>query len=263
MSGASFAIELDELKIIIANDRGYSLSPDDWSDKQAYVINDVVTSGVAQVYFPPAIDGERIAPDWTFLKPITEVGLPAGQQQIRLPDDWGSVDGPIGVKSGTTTCLPWRIQWRNEMYILQLYQGSSTMQGPPKFACEIAFREIEPTGQARGLLVYPIPDQDYILQVKYSIIPSRLSGAMPFAYGGARYRELFIASCLAISEQRFDNVAGIMTKRFNQMLIGAVSEDNKNRPANLGYNGNSEDPAWRGFEHPAPGAFYYNDDPIT
>jgi hypothetical protein len=143
-------------------------------------------------------------------------------------------------------------------------QLSPSIVGPPKFACEIVLRNIDPpAGQARGIMFYPTPDQDYMLQIKYSIIPERLSGAQPYAYGGARYRELFIASCLATSEQRFDNTMGVMTKKFNDMLLAAVSEDNKNRPAKIGYNANREVQAWRGYEHTSPLAFYYNDDPIT
>lgn len=264
MQSANIAISLDELSIIVANDRGYSRDPKKWTDSQKFVITQVVTSGVAQVYSPPPVNGEKIAPDWTFLKPVTEVSLPAGSQMIRMPDDFGSVDGPIAVKTSTTTGTPWLIYWRNEAWILQLYQPNPQVTGPPKFAAECVIRDINPpAGQARGLVFFPIPDQDYILQVKYSIIPERLSGAQPFPYGGPRYRELFIASCLAFSEQKFDNARGVMTKRFDEMLLAAVSEDNKNRPQNLGYNGNNEGPAWRGYRHDNPLAFFYNDEPIT
>ena len=264
MPGASLAIELNELSIIVANDRGYSLNPKNWNDKQKYIIDQVVASGVSQVYSPPPVDGEKIAPDWTFLKPITEVSLPSGVNRIKMPDDFGSIDGPIAIKSDANTVQPWWIMWRNENYILQLAGTSPAMIGPPKFAAECVFRDINPpSGQVRGLLFFPTPDRDYTLQVKYSITPERLSGAQPYPYGGPRYRELFIASCLAISEQRYDNVMGVMTKKFNQMLLAAVSEDNKNRPQQLGYNANVESQAWRGFQRPAPLAFYYNDEPLT
>lgn len=264
MSGANLAITLKELSVIVANDRGYSRDPNQWTASQTFVIDQVVTSGVAQVYSPPPVNGEKIAPDWTFLKPITQVSLPAGSQQIRMPEDFGSVDGPIAVMADATTSQPWWIEWRNEALIYQLYQATPQITGPPRFAAETVLRNIDPpAGQARGLIFFPIPDQDYILQIKYSIIPERLSGAQPYAYGGARYRELFIASCLATAEQRFDNVMGVMTKKFNDMLLAAVSEDNKNRPQKLGYNANREGPAWRGYQHVSPLAFFYNDEPIT
>lgn len=264
MSGASIAITLPELEIIIANDRGYSLDPKQWSQKQKYIINDVVVSGVAQVYCLSTVDGERVVPDWTFLKPIAELSLPSGSKLIKLPDDFGSLAGPLAVKSSATTTSPWRIRTSNEAAIMAMYSVTPTMTGPPAFASEVALRDMSPdSGQRRGLMIFPLPDQDYLLQAQYSIIPDRLSGAQPFAYGGPRYRELFIASCLATSEQRFDNVEGVMTKKFQQMLLGAVSEDNKNRADNLGYNGNEELPPWRGYTRPVPLAFYYNDQPIT
>ena len=264
MQSANIAITLEELSIIIANDRGYSVDPTKWNANQTFVINQIVTSGVAQVYSPPPVNGEKVSPDWTFLKPITQISLPCGMQTIRMPDDFGSVDGPIAVQTSTQTGTPWWIDWKNENFIYQMYQTNPQITGPPKFAAETVLRNINPpAGQARGLVFFPIPDQDYLLQVKYSIIPERLSGSQPYTYGGPRFRELFIASCLAYAEQKFDNNRGVMTARFNEMLMAAVSEDNKNRPQKLGYNGNSEGVAWRGFMHTNPLAFYYNGQPIT
>lgn len=264
MSGASFAITLEELRIIVASDRGYGLDPADWNERQTFVIDQVVTSAVAQVYFPPPVKGERLAPDWTFLKPITEVGLASGSQRIKMPADFGSVDGPIAVKTTATTSMPWWIEWRNENWILGLYQGAPALTGPPKFAAETVLRDHgAPVGQRRGLLIFPIADQDYVLQIKYSINPDRLSGACPYAYGGAQYRELYVASVYAVAEQQFDGVMGTATQKFDQMLLAAISQDNKNRPQKLGYNANRETPAWRGHRHVQPNVFYYNDDPIT
>jgi len=264
MSGASLAIELTELSIIVATDRGYSPDPKRWNDKQRYVITDCVTSGVAQVYSPPAIEGEQIAPDWTFLKPITEISLVTGANQIKMPDDFGSCDGPVAVKTSATTGTPWWIEWTNEWALMGMNQATPFMTGPPRYIAEVALRDINPpSGQRRALMVFPVADQDYLLQVKYSINPNRLSSAQPYAYGGPQYRELFIASCLAVAEQRFDGVEGPAAKRFNTMLRAAVSQDNKNRPQKIGYNGNREAPSWRGYRHPHPLICYYNDVPIT
>lgn len=264
MSGASLAIDVDELKIIVANDRGYSLDPTKWNPKQTYVINDVVTSGVAQVYFPPAIDGESVAPDWTFLKPITEVALNKGANQVLMPDDFGSCDGPIAVKTSATTGVPWTMEWTNEQALIVMQQASPFMCGPPKYVSEFVLRDnVPPTGQRRGIMVFPGADQDYLLQVQYSINPNRLSGANPFPYGGAQYRELYISSCLAIAEQRFDGAPGSAMMRFNKMLQAAVSADNKNRPQKIGYNANREGPAWRGYRHGHPLTCFYNGQPIT
>lgn len=262
---ASFAIPVDELQIIVANDRGYSLDPVKWNEKQRYVIKQIVNSGVANVYFPPAADGDRIAPDWTFLKPISEVSLKANSKFAKMPDDFGSVDGPLAVKADVNTSAPWFIDWKNDGDILQMYSATPSQTGPPKFACEIVFKENQgPVGQRRGLMVFPTPDQDYILQLRYSINPNKLSGANPYAYGGAQYRELYIASCLAVAEHRFDGIAdGPAAKRFNQMLIMAISQDNKNRPAKLGYNANHEPGPNRGLRHNNGMTFLYNGEPIT
>lgn len=265
MSGASFAITLDELQVIVANDRGYSLNPARWNDKQKYVINDVVVSGVAQVYFPAPSGDEKVAPDWTFLKPISEIALKEGSSTILLPDDFGNFDGPVAVKSNATTIQPWWIDWTNEGILLQMFQATPMVTGPPKYAADIPSRIVQaPGGQMRSLMVFPTPDQDYILQVRYSINPDKLSGARPYCYGGAQFRELYIASCLAVAERRFDLVQeGPAFQHFKQMLLMAISQDNKNRPQKLGYNGNSEVSAWRGHRHNNGMNFYYNDELIT
>lgn len=265
MSGASFAITLDELNIIVANDRGYSLNPKKWNEKQLYAINDIVVSGVANVYFPPAVGDEKVAPDWTWLKPISEIALKTGAKTLNLPDDFGNFNGGVSVKADATTSQPWWLQWRSDEKILDMYSVTPAMSGPPRFVADVASRIVQaPSGQLRQLMVFPLPDQDYILQVRYSINPDRLSGARPYAYGGAQYRELHIASALAVAERRYDLIDdGPATRHFNRMLVMAVSQDNKNRPQSLGYNGNPESPSWRGQRHNNGLNLYYNDELIT
>lgn len=265
MPGASFAITLDELNIIVANDRGYSLDAKKWNPKQLYAINDIVVSGVAQVYFAPPIGDDKVAPDWTWLKPISEIALKTGAKTVTLPNDFGNFNGGVAVKSDTTTTQPWWLQWRNEGVLLELYQATPLMSGPPMYVADVATRVVQaPTGQLRELMVFPLPDQDYILQVRYSINPDRLSGAKPYAYGGAQIRELYIASVLAVAERRYDLIDdGPATKHFNRMLMMAISQDNKNRPQSLGYNGNKETPGFAGNRHNQGMNIFYNDEPIT
>jgi len=199
---------------------------------------------------------------------IPEAGdrsIPIGRPEaIRMPEDFGSVDGPIAVKADATTSQPWWIDWKNENTIYQMYQTSPQFTGPPRFACETVLRNIDPpAGQARAIMFFPTPDQNYILQIKYSIIPDAAlrCSAIRLRRGqipGVIHRELLGHGRAAIRQHD-----GVMTKKFNDMLLAAVSEDNKNRPAKIGYNANRENQAWRGYRHTCPTAFYYNDDPIT
>jgi hypothetical protein len=261
MSSASFAITYDELRVIVATQQGYSRVPTEWNDNQKYVINDVVTSGIAQVYFPPPVNGEKVAPDWTFLKPESVIYLVEGSDTLRLPDDFGSFVGPLTVLGSQSR---WLIQWINEGKIRQMQQGDPERTGFPQYACEVPLREMtEPQGQRKALIVFPTPDQDYTLQCVYSINPDRITGATPFCYGGPQYRELYIESCLAIAEQRFDDTLdGPHTAKFNMMLMGAVTADNKNRPQKLGYNGNIERGRRNYRLHTGQGELLYNGQPF-
>lgn len=266
MSGASFAITLDELEIIIANDRGYSLDRKKWNEKQKYAINDIVVSGVANVYFPPAVGEDKVAPDWTWLKPISEIALRTGERTVNLPDDFGNFNGGVAIKTDSTTTAPWWLKWSTDIKILEWYSTTPLSSGPPMYIADTASRIVQaPTGQLRQLMVFPLPDQDYILRVSYSINPDKLSGARPYAYGGAQYRELYISSCRAVAEERYDLIdEGPAMKQFRRMLIMAVSQDNKNRPQALGYNGNNEPVSWRGQGRHNQGLnLFYNDELIT
>jgi len=239
---SSFAVTFDELRSIIAVQQGYGRDPAGWNDNQLYVINDVTTSGIAQVYFPPPVNGEKIAPDWTFLKPQSTIHLDSGASSIRLPDDFGSFVGPLTVVSSTSVSAPWLIEWINLGKIQQMQQLEPSRTGPPLYACEAPLRDINaPVGQRKSLVIFPTSDAAYDIRCVYSINPDRITGATPYCYGGPQYRELYIESCLSIAEQRFDDTMdGPHTMKFQMMLLGAVSADNKNRPQKLGYNGNAQ-----------------------
>lgn len=238
---SSFAITFDELRVIIAVQQGYGRDPAGWNDNQLYVINDVTTSGIAQVYFPPPVNGEKVAPDWTFLKPQSSLTLPSGADSILLPEDFGSFAGPITVSTTPSTSAPWQVQWMNEGKIRQYQQTEPTRIGPPIYVCEMPLRDMGTNGQSKSLIVFPTADQAYTLECVYSINPDRITGATPYCYGGPQYRELYVESCLSIAEQRFDDTMdGPHTAKFNMMLMGAVSADNKNRPQKIGYNANRE-----------------------
>lgn len=262
---ASFAITRDDLRLAVASQQGFSRVPSEWNSNQTYVIDEVVASGVAQVYFPPPVNGQQVAPDWTFLQPQSMITLLSGQDTLRLPEDFGSFAGPLTLEANSAVQSRWIIQWINVGKLRQMQQEGVTSTGPPRFASEIALRgPSDPIGQHKGLLVFPTPDQNYDLSCTYSINPERLTGATPYAYGGAQYRELFIESCLAIAEQRFDDTMdGPHTAKFNLMLMGAVSADNKNRPQKIGYNGNVErGRAGRYRQHTGQGTLLYNGQPF-
>lgn len=265
MSCASFAIMYDDLRVIIATHQGYSRIPAEWNSNQAYVVKDIVDSGIAQVYFPPPVNGEKVAPDWTFLKPESTITLLSGNSTLRLPDDFGSFAGPLTLQPNSSVQATWIIEWTNEGKLRQMQQESVTSTGPPRYACEIPLKEMsDPQGQRKAVMVFPTPDQNYTLQCVYSINPDRITGATPYCYGGPQYRELYIESCLAIAEQRFDDTLdGPHTAKFNMMLMGAVSADNKNRPQKLGYNGHVERGRRRFRQHSGQGQLLYNGQPFS
>lgn len=239
MAGPSLAITFDELQVAIADHQGFSLDPTKWNPKQKYVIGECTKSGVARVYKPKPLDGREVAIEWSWLRPQTDMFLASGAQQIRLPAEFGSFAGILTLKTTQTNSSPFRVQWRNEGVLRGLYSTTPSATGQPRFASEGVERGPDGVdGQHKILLVYPAADQDYTVQAVWNINPNRLTGSNPQCYGGEQYRELFLESCLAVAEQRFDNAPGVHTALFEQMLAAAISADNRNKPQKLGYNGN-------------------------
>lgn len=239
MNAANYSISLAQLQERVASQQGYSLIPSQWSPNQAAAIKDIVDSGVARVYFPPPIDGKEIAVEWSFLRPEATLDLPQGSQQITMPEDFGYFVGDLCLATKPQVTSPWRIEWRNEGQIRHMYQITPGFIGPPRYACQIPLKGTGATeGQQYALLLYPIADQEYTITCVYSVAPEKLSGAFPYAYGGPQHRELYIESCLAVAEQRFDDMEGVHTAMFKQLLMAAISIDNRSKPQILGYNGN-------------------------
>jgi hypothetical protein len=138
--------------------------------------------------------------------------------------------------------MPWLIQWRNEGALREMYAATPTMTGPPMLA---ALSPLKGTtgiaGQRFILHMFPAADQNYTLQAQYYINPDYLSGAFPFAYGGAPHAETILESCLAIAEQRRDDAMTVHTAKFKERLLASISMDRRLKPQKLGLNRDESD----------------------
>jgi hypothetical protein len=182
-----------------------------------------------------------------------------GNQTALLPEDFGGFEGEITVLSPQTT--GWTpIQLKNEGSIRQQYSLTATQTGRPLMA---ALQPLKGTtqysGQRQQLYLFPQADQNYQLQFQYYILPDMLNGQSPFVYGGAAHVETILESCLAIAEQRYDDAVSVHTMKFAERLMASIGMDRKNKPQNLGYNGDRSDNArWDrriGLNFPRPATY--------
>lgn len=201
-----------------------------------------VASGLRQFYFPSSVDGGPNSYDWSFLKPTFTLAFASAAKTVALPDDFGGMEGQLSLVTTTTTSMPWCIQWQNEGRIQQCYATQPTNTGPPMFA---VVQPLKGTGGDRGqrwqLYLFPAADQAYTLTGQYYVNPDFLSGAFPYAYGGAEHAETLLESCLAIAEQRRDDAMSVHTMKFKERLQASISMDRRKKPPRVGYNGDRSD----------------------
>jgi hypothetical protein len=105
--------------------------------------------------------------------------------------------------------------------------------------------------------VWPFADEDYTVEFTYYLIPDALSGAAPYAYGGAAHAETILASCKAAAERDLDDITdGPQMRNFRERLAASVAHDRRFKPQHLGYNADRSDRrGWRdGRRHGWDGA---------
>lgn len=236
--------------------RGALLGDNAWSTKQQQTIDDCLRSGLRRFYYctPPY--------DWSFLQPITEVTLPVNQTLLRLPDDFGGLNGVITINSVLTgTQLTWVLQITGESTLRQAYQVTPSATGRPVMAALQAIKGTGPTESSRtNLYIYPIPDQEYLLQIPYFVNPDYLTGALPYAYGGAQHYETLKSAVLAAAEEIMDDAATTWNERFKERIAASINADRRNKPQLVGYNGDRSDLVgkWRRSDYHGWGSIMVN-----
>lgn len=176
-------------------------------------------------------------------------------RDVRLPDDYAGIDGPITF--GVPTSFP-SIQITSEQRIRELRQDNFTLRTFRPYLGAIRPRNM-PTSGASGvgerfeLMLWPIPDAVYFLEVPYTIVPNTIgtsgTNVSPYPLGGGLHGETIMASIMAIAETYLDPAPRTFPKAADYMrrLASSVGLDAKvNVPEFFGYNGDGSD--LRGFQ---------------
>lgn len=234
-----------------------------WTTQKQQQIDKAVKSGLRRFYYPEPLAGEKESYNWSFLKPVATIIVPAAGtvqmdpathvSQTPLPDDFGGFEGKITVvQTGPGTSAPWCLDLTNEGRLREMYSFSPFRTGRPELAAQIMLKGTSGNASNRcALLIYPLPDQEYTLQVQYYINPDYLSGAFPYAYGGPQHAETIREACLAAAETYLDDtMGGVHDSLYMRRLAASVALDRRNKPQTLGYNRDRSDyrGEWRGRE---------------
>ena len=212
-----------------------------WTSAQETAVTRAVAAGQRQFYTPPPLEGERFAHEWSFLKPTGSVTLPSGDSEVAMPDDFAGFDGPVTITTSGTT-VSGTLTLVGEQLVRQAQAENGSTTGQPQMVALVPVKGTTvKEGQRFKLLVWPAADAAYVLSFPYVLLPDAITGARPYAYGGAQHVETVLASCLERAEFYRDNQRGVCWANWMDRLAASVSIDRRNRPVNLGRNRDDSD----------------------
>ena len=231
-----------EVGFFLGFGRGEVFGDPVWTASQQTTITSLTNSGYRQFLYPAVGGDARQCFDWSFLKPVASLVLPMGERSIQLPDDFGGFDGLITVLQSDVNAWPWRIDWRNEGTIREMFMVTPTFSGPPIYAATSVLKGTTgDAGQRYELLIYPEADQPYKLQAPYFVNPDALTDAFPYCLGGPQHTETTLAAVIAAAELYLDDMRGPRWDYFQERLQASIAADRKNKPQSLGYNSDRSD----------------------
>lgn len=231
-----------EVGLFLGYGRGAEKGDSAWSDREAAVIAEVVSSGLRQFYFPPPLQQGGESYTWSFFKPVTTLTLATAASEFELPDDFGGFDGEVLSYAGEESSQGCPVQVWGEGAVAQAHAENRTQTGRPLMAA-IRWKKgtTRTQGQRASLYLFPTSDQAYTLRFAYYILADALTGERPYAYGGMAHAETIRAACKMAAEESLDDTMGVWAAKFRERLAASISLDRRNKPQYLGYNADRSD----------------------
>ncbi len=157
-----------------------------------------------------------------------------------LPDDFGTLSGPITFQPGTSVLYS-PIEIIGEHQIRTVRQRSDYVTYP-----QTAFIRIKahaPTVGTRWEIgFWPTPNDAYVLSYRYNANPNTLTSTNKYPLGGMPHSETILESVLAAAERKFNDGETQHRDEFRRNLAASISRDRQDgAPESLGYNADGSD----------------------
>ena len=211
-----------------------------WDSYTSDKVTEIRASGERFFYYNPPVPrlGVPAAITWSFVRPTRQLDLRSGSSLIELPDDFAAIDGDVLLVDSSRATFP--IRRRGD--VREMQAAWQTRTGEPE-CVELEWVDAMSAeeGQRAVLRVFPTADDDYVVQVRYTLAPDSLSGTRPYAYGGPAHAETVKAACRAAAELYRDKTRGTEWMNFEERLATSYQIDARQRPSNLGYNDDASD----------------------
>lgn len=208
-----------------------------WSANKAKDVRECTASCLRKFYFQAKVGPNDEVHGWTFLKPTATILLTTGIETSPLPDDFGGFEGLATVSLSGNSGGYFPLQQVHEEQIRTRYAAFTTAVGRPQFYAEEQIKGTTEVASNRSrLLVFPKPDQDYVLNVPYYFLAEYLTVWNPYPYGGAAHAETMKAGVRAAAELFMDGQKGEQDANYMQALAASISYDRRHQPKTLGVN---------------------------
>ena len=221
----ALSVTYDDLRREIGRHLGWGRDPDSWADDQQTDCDDIIARGLRSFYYPRPAEGQG-QHIWTFLRRVESIALAASTRSYDLPDDFGGSATDLTFADGSKNKPATQV---SEEHIRALY-AQSVATGTPKYFAIRVRSNVGTSGTAYELLVSPIPDTAYTVQVRYAITPPTVSKDNPYPLGGPQHSQTIIEACLAAAEETLGDTEGIHAQRFAALLAISISLDSQQFP---------------------------------
>lgn len=227
------SITYDDLRDIIGDQLGYGVSSASWSansDKTTR-IERCLEGGLRRFYNPEAPH------QWSFLFPVKDMQFEAGVYRYVLPADFAMLQTghcPTYAPGDDSIWPPLAVTGAEVLwYRLQM----DTASGRPR-ECAVQLATVsESVGTRYELLVYPVPDDAYVIKLPYQINPTIPGHDESVPLGGQPHEQTLIEACRAEAEAFDEFSDGRYEQRFMQRLQASIAHDQLvTMPFRLGQN---------------------------
>lgn len=207
---------------------------------QEAVVDRYIQSGYRRFLHPPSFGENEPPHEWSFLCPAATLAITDGDYDIDLPDDFGWIVGTFHYAPDVTAR---GIEMVGAGKVMELRQGT-TVTNDPYYAGIRPKTLSTTTGSRWEAVFFPEPSNDRTLHYRYRVLEAKLgtdTGEREYPLGGPEHSETVLECCLAVAEQREDDVAGLHTALADRMVKDSIRRDRAHAPDYLGYNGDRSD----------------------
>lgn len=236
---ADLTISRADIERYLARHLGWHPEKGEWDGTTQSDADAIIAQGLRWFYNPPILPDEKVAWEWSFMKPTFYFQTRTGVDNYDLPDDFGGIHDKLTYhRNDSAIC---EVTHSSEYRIRSLRQTNDATvirTGYPELYAILPHPSDGDDPQRFYLTLWPSPAATYELACTYTSNPLLITGEKPYPLGGQPHGETILAAVLAAAESYLDGKRDLRYVEFIDRLKASVSLDRRqSAPANFGYNG--------------------------